>query len=129
MLLSTPAVVHLGALGVHVRVAQRVAGGVALGRRRVLGRVAVWAVRVVLEGVRAGIEAQVAEFAVALLRGVAVAEVLQVHEPLGPEAPADALAVHGQVDELPLIRNKEQDLQFVDMDAEEQIASFVSFLL
>lgn len=37
---------------------------------------------------------------VAALGGVLVAEVLQVHEPLGPESPADALTVHGQIDEL-----------------------------
>lgn len=100
--LSTLELVHFRALRVHVRVIQRVARGVADGRRRVLRRVDVRVVRVVLERVRAGVQAQVGELAgrVAAVRGVAVAQVLQVHEPLGPEAPPDALAVHGQVDEL-----------------------------
>ena len=55
-----------------------------------------------LESVRAGVETQVRELGVrvAALRGVAVVEVLQVHEPLGPEAAADTLTVHGQVDQL-----------------------------
>lgn len=105
--LSTLELVHFRALRVHVRVIQRVARGVADGRRRVLQRrvlrrAGARVVRVVLERVRAGVQAQVGEPAgrVAAIRGVAVAQVLQVHEPLGPEAPADALAVHGQVDEL-----------------------------
>ena len=57
-------------------------------------------VRVVLEGVRARVQAQVGQVGVAVVRVVTVTEVLQVHEPLGPEASADPLAVHGQVDEL-----------------------------
>lgn len=58
--------------------------------------------RVVLESVCAGVKTQIGEFGgrVAALCGVVVAEVLQVHEPLGPESPADALTVHGQIDEL-----------------------------
>lgn len=102
--LSTLELVDFRALCVHVRVIQRVARRVAVGRRRVLWRVSVRGVRVcvVLESVRAGVEAQIGEFGgrVAALCGVLVAEVLQVHEPLGPESPADAVAVHGQVDEL-----------------------------
>lgn len=101
---STLELVDFRALCVHVGVIQRVAGGVAAGRRRVLWRVSARSVRVrvILESVCAGVEAQVGEFTgrVAALGGVVVAEVLQVHEPLGPEAPADALAVHGQVDQL-----------------------------
>lgn len=56
----------------------------------------------VLGSVCARVEAQVGEFGcrVADLGGEVVAEVLQVHEPFGPEAPADTLAVHGQIDEL-----------------------------
>ena len=37
---------------------------------------------------------------VTLLCGVVVAEILQVNKPLRPESPADALTVHGQVDEV-----------------------------
>lgn len=53
-------------------------------------------------GDRAGVEAQIRESGrrVTVVRAAAVAQVLQVHEPLGPESPTDALAVHGQVDQL-----------------------------
>lgn len=66
--------------------------------------------RIILESVRAGVEAEVGEFRgrVAALCGVVVAEVLQVDEPLGPESPADALAVHGEVDQLTWVEQTSQ---------------------
>lgn len=56
----------------------------------------------VLEGVCTGVEPQVLEFGrgVVVLCGVTVTEILQINEPLGPEAPADPLTVNGQVDQL-----------------------------
>lgn len=111
--LSTLELIYFRALGVHVGVVERVARGVADGRwgllwsgsvRKVgeVGKRRSVRVNRLLGSVCARVEAQVWELGwrVAELSGQVVAEVLQVHEPLGPEAPADALTVHGQVDEL-----------------------------
>lgn len=100
--LSTLKWIDFRTLGVHVGVVQRDARGVA-DRRRRRRSLGVRGCRLPGGGDGAGVEAQIRESG----RGVAVgggggaiAQVVQVHEPLGPESPADALAVHGQVDQL-----------------------------
>lgn len=67
-----------------------------------MGKLRRMGVNSLLGSVCARVEAQVWEFRrrVAHLCGEVVSEILQVHEPLGPEAPADAVTVHGQVDKL-----------------------------
>lgn len=96
---STLELVDFRALRVHVRVIERVACGVALGRQQVLGRVSV---RGLWRVVRTGVKSQIWESGgwIASLSDVLVAEVLRIYEPLGPESPADTVAVQGQVDEL-----------------------------
>lgn len=125
--------VELGALGVHVGVVQRQARGVAVRRGRGRGprRVGeVRALRVVLGRVRAGVQAQVGELGgrVAALCGVVVAEILQVHEPLGPEPPADALTVHGQIDQLACRRQSDRQVSVMLLTLEPELFKSDCFL-
>lgn len=113
---STLELVDFRTLRVHVGVVQRVARGITVGRRQILRRFSTWRLHgcVILERVSVRVKTQIREFhgRVAALCGVFVAEILQVHKPLGPESPADALTVHGQVDKLAWKRQRPPVLLF-----------------
>lgn len=85
--------------GVHIRIEQRASRHVAVWSLRVAVRGRAFQL---LEAVAVWVETQIRKLGrrVRFVAQSVVVEVVDIHKPFRPEFPADAFAVHGQVDEL-----------------------------